>query len=210
MVEIKVPFSLYDFWGNIFPGIFLLSFIIIENFRIDIISIDFLTVSFFIFVAYVIGQIIQGIGYFFEKKYYGKFGKYPSIYLIQDSNNSLSKELRKKLKNAIQSKFKVSTKIKEQEMFDLCYRYIIQKGIGERAERFLSLFGFYRGMIIASLIAFLFSIANYLIFKMNTILILVLLIIFTIVFFYRFIHFGKRFAQEVYMQFYVTSITDKK
>lgn len=230
MVDVKIPFSLYDIWANIFPGMFLILIIVAENFKLDI-SVDFLTISFFVFAAYVAGQLIQGLGHFFRVLFHSlrvsllreklrieldfKPERYPSEYFISKNNKWFSEPFRKKLDGKICSVFKVPHNANPLEKFDLCYMYVTQKGFGERAERFLSLYGFYRGMLISSILAIAVSIINLYAFKTsainatNILIISILLAISAIIFFNRSARFDKKFAQEIYEQFYVASFSKK-
>lgn len=235
MVDVKIPFNLYDIWAGIFPGMFLILILAMENFNLDFASIDFLAASFFVFAAYLVGQLIQGLGrvfrifsYYFirlsawicrklDKKLPGglRLERYSSEQFLKKGSGWFSEEFRKRLEESICSRFKVSHKIREIEKFDLCYRYVAQKGFGERAERFLSLYAFHRGMVMSSMLAIAGSIISLSVLKTsimgatNTAIISIFLAISAIIFFRRSVSFDRKFAQEIYEQFYVASDANK-
>lgn len=210
MGDTKIPFSLYDFWASIFPGIFLISFIVALTFPLSAITLDSVSITLLLIVAYVVGQILQGLGSILEMVYYRKGGRYPSVLYLKEEDKWFSKEFGSKLKEEISKKFGMSSDSRLQEMFDLCYRYVIQKGIGGRAEKFLSIHGFYRGMTVAASIAFISSLINiYFYYSTQNLLIAIAMLFSILIFFYQYTRFSRRFVHEVYSQFYVHVTTEK-
>ena len=178
----------------------------------DQIKLDYVSATFLLIGACVLGQILQGFGSIIEKVYYNKKGsRYPSVLYLKEESKFFSDEFKSKLKERISKKFEVSHDLPLQEMFNLCYRYVIQEGREERAEKFLSIHGFYRGLTVAALIAFVSSLINiyYQHFSNQSLLMGIVMFFFTIQFFYRYIGAGRTLVHEVYLQFYIHATTEQ-
>jgi len=210
---LKNHYDLYDFLGYILPGLLLLGtivFILQRYFNIS--AIGFLSNStviesgVFVVSSFIVGHLIQGFCNPIEKMIYKKkWNGYPSSKFLEESNKHFSKEYKQKLKEKLYNHFGLSEKSSYQELFDSAYCFLLQKKYRGKVERFLSMHGFYRSLMMTCLILFLFFLIL-LIFKVYSIEVFIFTIIFLIstsIFYKRFIRFSVRFADTVYKEFFV-------
>ncbi len=217
MGSLRIPFSFYDFFGNIFPGFILLMIIywilVPENtyeklFHFFDVTKDFKYIITFVIllVSYGLGHVVSHIGsYIFEKIVIRKWLKYPSYNLFnpdqkyrffKDYKRSYSKEFI----TAFSKNFeKIFGKYGDYDMFMLCFTTVKEKCSTsfERLTVFISLYGFSRNSSTAFLIlTIVLLIKGYLLYSGISLLI-------AYVFFLRFLKFYRIYADEVFRTFYV-------
>jgi len=219
-VEHAAPyFDIYDFFGYLLPGSIIYGTLIYYGYTFNIVesSITYLLTHavygpiIFLFSSYLLGQTIQIMGSFTEQHFiYCKNWlwekEYPSKSLVSDDEKRCYKEdFKKELKEKINNFFGLSTEVPDQTKFELCYTLTIQKGIGKRVEKFLSMSSLYRGLFISFLITSIVATLSIIQLGVyfNYCYIPVSFCVITILFLMRYLYFGKRFADAVYRDFFV-------
>lgn len=231
-------FNTYDFLGYIVPGALVLWVTtILFNDILEIPFIinptgDFGESAIFLVISYFIGHLVQAYGNIIEQRLKEKIWKgFPSNRLLKEGDTSYSEGFRKKLQNVLTRFFDIDTeKIpndlssekrselenrRRQELFNLAYVFIVQKGIAGHTEAFNGIYGLYRGLIggaILSEVIFLIGTIKYIFTTVfissewkKFVLFISLTLFFEIcrkTFYKRLERFGNRFADSVYQNFY--------
>jgi uncharacterized membrane protein YbhN (UPF0104 family) len=215
-MEIKnLKASIYDILGYFLPGLLVILVLILLflNYNVkflfeEIKRLSTTEIFLAIIIAYIIGHLIQSISNILEN-IFSKLPllKYisgaPSYQYLSESNKFYSNEFKKLILDAAKDIFK-SENLKEKELFNLCYSLILQKGETYRIELFVSLYGFYRGLLYSCLISsILFS-------MYRNFILAIAFVIFAILFLQRYKRFRSYFEDYVYRDFYIYYVTNYK
>lgn len=161
-------FSFYDFLGYIIPGAILLLAVI--YWAESVLEFDLVTVAsisdvgqttLFLIVAYLVGHLMQAFGRRLEKTE-AKSSGYFSVRFLRPDATFYTQDFKKQLLDAIQETFALTPLVdppdnetrdrRLQEMFNVCYTYVIQRGIGQHAEIHNATYGFFRGALVLWLV----------------------------------------------------------
>jgi len=172
-------FNFYDFLAYIIPGsvvtVLLVYFIgsICGNPGFLFTYVTGLSGSIiFLVIGYMAGHIIQARGRQIELKEKDKWGGYFSVQFLRNDNNFYTASFKKLIKEKTKSQFGIPVDLKGaateenrnkryQEIFNLCYELILQKGISGRTNIQNAVYGMFRGAIAAREVAiFLASVAS--------------------------------------------------
>ncbi len=218
---IKSLFNIYDLFSYLSNG-FILSVVIYFLYfgKKNIIeaTIEKLTLSvsviLLVIVSYIIGHLISMLSSsFFEKIIIKNLLGYPSsnffsekqirfkavriIFGVYFYKASYSKVLKDKIKNKYKEIFILD--FRNSENFNLCFHYVKEKSLVtyNRLLTFISIYGFCRNLSINFLIIAVILLANsYFLFGLIT-------IIFSYLFFLRYLKFFRQYGDEVYKTFIV-------
>jgi len=206
----QTVFGVYEFFANIIPGtVIILTFLYVTGYASVLLSYtavsDSIVIVLLVFLAFVIGLAIQGTSAFFEK-YINKrkYGGYPSSLYLNENNPTFAKYFKDKIREIAKKKFGVPIDSESNQIFDLCYTYVMQKNISVRVRDFLRTYIFSRNMMVTMIIeAGLFF---YLAGQEQQILFVaagIASIGLSYVFYARFLRYGESFAKEVLRSFLV-------
>ena len=210
-------FTSYDFFGYIFPGAIILSTLTFSYNLLKFVPSTDLTgliveAALFLGLSYIIGHVVQALAMLVDKKLVYQFlAKFPSSVLLLDENTHFSSQFKMKLRGLVLTSFNLPPEIEHQEMFNLCYTFVMQKEITTRVERFLGLYGFTRGLSFSFFFSALILSTNMILTQIMSIDIFILtisMILLAILFLNRHLAFGTRFVDAVYRDFYVFRIRE--
>lgn len=233
MVDLKISFSKYDYFGIIIPG-FTLLILILFLFPLEIFielsniinlfgglefAFIFLIGLAIVIISYLFGIIISGMGYWLiEGKIIENKLKYPSTHLFQtkETTKSLFKNYRSKYSvqfrdhfNEVFINYFEKKNYKETDKFKLCYHLVKEKSpvAFQRLTTFISLYGLYRNLTITFIIGtFLYL---YKIILTLNLLYLILILGFpllSIFCFNNFLKFFRIYADEVFRSFFIYAL----
>jgi hypothetical protein len=162
-------FSFYDFLGYIIPGAILL--LALTYWAESVVKFDLVTVgsvsdvgqtTLFLIVAYLVGHLMQAFGREFEKREARNWGGYFSVQFLRPDATFYTEDFKSQLLDAIRGTFGLTPLVdapdsemrdrRLQEMFNVCYTYVIQRGIGQHAEIHNATYGFFRGALVLWLV----------------------------------------------------------
>ena len=168
-VEMTSRFGFYDFLGYIIPGAILL--LALTYWAESVLKFDLVTVgsisdvgqtTLFLIVAYLVGHLMQAFGRQLEKREAKSWGGYFSVQFLRPDDTFYTQDFKKRLLHAIREAFGLTPLVdppdnktrdrRLQEMFDVCYTYVIQRGIGQHAEIHNATYGFFRGALVLWLV----------------------------------------------------------
>lgn len=235
MVDLKISFSKYDYFGILIPGfllltiiVFLLPFELFFNLSSLLKLLGNLEFAFIfliglgiIVIIYLIGVIVSGMGYWLiEGKIISKKLKYPSNHLLQKNERNKSNKFFKKYRSSYSELFRnqfnktfndyfKEKNYDENDKFKLCYHVVKEKSpiAFQRLTTFISLYGLYRNLTITFMIGtFLFL---YQIIITHNLIYLVLIFAFPLLSlfcFNNFLKFFRIFADEVFRSFFIYTL----
>jgi len=224
-------FTFYDFVGFFIPGaIFNLNIVIIAYFYHSLNLLEFcngfLGSVIFIISSYIIGHLIQEIGYLITKRYSTYKVRLSHLFLCY-SDVHFSEDFKKQLLLFLTSSFLGNeTEFNPEDdprtstlLFSLCYAFVVDNGIGKRAENYNGLFALSRGLFTVSGICMIIHVGVFFFdiiseyrlsgtirmqnAYLDSLLMGFVFVIFIIVFKKRFNDYSRRFVDAVYRSFYV-------
>lgn len=236
MVDLKISFSKYDYFGIIFPGILLLIgfFLVIPtdvliNYGSLIDSFGELKFVFIfliglsiIFISYLIGIIISEFGaWLIEKKIIGIKLNYPSHNLFQDSYKGKFESYRKPYSKTFQNQFnKIFNSYfenvnyqEDEDKFKLCFTIVKEKCpiAFARLNTFIALYGLSRNLSIAFLLLIPVFLYNLIVFlNLPLIIFIIICPLLSFFCFLNFLKFFRIYADEVFRSFYVYGLEIEK
>lgn len=158
-------FNFYDIYGYLLPGLTLLTLLWLPFGLVakEWPTAQFLSALVALAFGYVIGHVLQILAKIaFPSTSKDRTGKdrYPSYILLEDNDQTLSPELKKRIADMIQSRFGIDVSDagnsdlgirdrRRQDAFLLCRTTLIQKGIAAYAEQFQGMYVFMRGLTAA-------------------------------------------------------------
>lgn len=154
----QATFGVYEFFANIIPGfLVILTFIYSLGYSSVILSntmvADSILVILLVFSAFVLGLAIQGISAAIEKPVnQKKYGGYPSSHYLDEGDSTFPKYFKERIRDLTKRKFGIPLDASSQQIFDLCYTYVMQKNISSRVKDFLRTYTFSRNMVVAMII----------------------------------------------------------
>lgn len=203
-------FGVYEFFADIIPGMLtILTFIYVTGYTSVLLSntaaADSIFIVLLVFLAFVIGLAIQGVSAFFEKHINKrKYGGYPSSLYLNENNSVFPKYFKDKIREIAKKKFGIPMDATSNQIFDLCYTYVMQKNISARVKDFLRTYTFSRNMMVTMIIeaGLLFYLAGL---KQQPWFIAAGLgsIGLSYIFYKRFLRYGESFAKEVFRSFFI-------
>jgi len=234
-------FSFYDFLGYIIPGTILL--LAVVYWAESVVDFDLLTLgsisdlgqtALFLAVAYLVGHLMQAFGRLIETHEVKRWGGYFSVQFLRPDDTNYTEGFKAKLLRAIHDTFSLdpvenppddtTRDARLQEMFNICYTFVVQRGIAQHAEIHNATYGFFRGSLVlwlAVIALFIVAVIRHasiaiagaldysdtsfddLKWHLVTAGVTVALAAATLPFLRgRFAHFGRRFVDAVYRSFY--------
>jgi len=199
-------FGIYEVLSDILPGsMLLMTFIYKYNLVQFKMLPESLLIIIFIFLAFIIGQIIHCIAsdieeYINRKKYQG----YPSSTLLSDEDTTFPRYFKDIIRQKVNTNFKTPLDSSSQHIFDICYTFITQNKLSNRVMIFLNMYTFSRNMMVTTFIeGIMLLILSYI--ENNLVIGLISLLSFlsTYFFYKRFIRYANSFAKEVFRSYFV-------
>ena len=236
MVDLKISFSKYDYFGIIIPGFTLLIlilflcpleiFIELSNLLNLFGNLEFAFIFLIglaiVIISYLFGTIISGMGYWLiEDKIIKNKLRYPSTHLFRTKKttkgwfknyrSNYSDQFREHFNEVFNNYFNSFKKenYKETDKFKLCYHLVKEKSpvAFQRLTTFISLYGLYRNLTITFILGtFLYL---YKIIITLDLLYLILIIGFpllSIFCFNNFLKFFRIYADEVFRSFFIYAL----
>jgi hypothetical protein len=198
----------------------------------------------FLVVSYVVGHVVQGRGRMIEQKEKDVWGGYFSVQFLRHDNSFYSPDFKNMLKKAAQSQFGLAVDLagnevtqeqkdkRHQEVFELCYALVVQKGISGQVEIHNATYGMFRaslaarevGIFLAAIAAirhasllgiywYASGLAYYEPESTNLIISLLILVLLLGIGSFlkaRLRHFAQRFVDSVYRNFAVYEVTKEE
>jgi len=199
-------FGIYEVLSDILPGsILLMTFLLKSDLKQFEMLPDSLLILTFIFIAFIIGQIIHCIasdleGYINQKKY----GGYPSSILLSDEDTTFPKYFKDTIRQKVNKNFQTPLDSSSQHIFDICYTFVIQNKLSNRVMIFLNMYTFSRNMMVAMFIeGIILSILAYIEINLLIGLISLLSLCSPYFFYQRFDRYANSFAKEVLRSYFV-------
>jgi len=159
--------NFYDFLSYIIPGslaVLLLLFFIGSIFGTPGVLISYVSgfgeTIVFLIVGYFAGHLIQARGRQIELKEKDEWGGYFSIQFLRESNDFYTADFKGTLKRNAESEFGLPVDIadnsvtqeqkdkRHQEIFNLCYDFVVQKGISRSPDIHNGIYGMFRGAMV--------------------------------------------------------------
>jgi len=209
-----VIFGVYEILSNIFPGALLLVTIILflininttflSKYNYEIFS-DNIIFLIFLFISFILGQIIQSISSIWEKIYYKKvFHGYPSEKILSEGDHTFPPYFKEEIRKKINNEYGVPNESSSQHIFEICYTYVVENNLSNRVTNFLNMYTFSRNMIITSLIEGLLLVTwSFLKSDINIRLIGIIFLCTVLPFFERYQNYAKAFAKEVFRSYFI-------
>lgn len=158
-------FSLYDFLGYIIPGAFLTMLLvyliggILGKGEVLLTYVNGVGETIiFLVVSYVVGHVVQARGRMIEEKEKDAWGGYFSMQFLRSENDFYTSELKRILKQEAKSQFGLTVDLPDiilptqeqkdkryQEIFNLCYALVVQKGLSMQVDIHNAVYGMFRG-----------------------------------------------------------------
>jgi hypothetical protein len=198
-------FGLYEFFANIVPGTIVLSTLILM-FKVTLFSSSSFfseSIQFLLFIlsAFIIGLALQALSSRLTKG-----TKYPSEHYLEAGHPTIPEYMKNDIRMSANQMFGIPMEAKPQEIFDVCYIYLLQNKITTRLQTFLYAYTLARCMIATMLAeSLLFAVWFY--FNLEPLLLVTALfsIPLALVFKDLFLNYQKAFAKEVLRSFFINS-----
>jgi len=160
-------FNFYDLLGYLLPGATVaLTLYWISTYALGLqlpaLQTDFGSSVFFLGLSYLVGQLVHGIGSFYEDSINKPYGgrRVSERLLLPETDpialHSFTPDLKKRIFTAAQTVFVVAND--PREVFEQCYALVVQKELAMHTEIFLALNGLARSMLVASSIGFVLGV----------------------------------------------------
>ncbi len=210
-------FGVYEVLSNIVPGSVIVAtgfifYLSVSHLSTQEIALPDIFLSLLlVFLSFIVGVAIQGLSAHFERWIFLRTHReQPSKTLLDSGNEVFPAHFKSQLLELAQKRLRAPKDSDPQHVFDLCYSYVIQKGIGSRVALFLSMYSFSRNMTVAMLLEpiLLISWALFVPTYSSWLAVLVLgSLALAYLFYERFLRYSNSFAKEVYRSFYVDEVT---
>lgn len=211
----EARFGLYELFANIIPGTIFLMFLVYIGVQINLLTYNniiniinynyTLIIIMFTILSFVVGQVLQAWGSLFCYMIYKlQYGGFPSVNILDENKSSFPKHFIKLIKEDVINNLNINDDdYNSQNIFDLCYTYVIQNDISVRVINFLNMFEFSKNMMGTTFIMIIISV-----FMMKNNfqfygLLSVIFSIVTILFYYNFIRYGNSFSNEVLRSYFI-------
>jgi hypothetical protein len=203
--------NFYDIFGYIFPGAIIvgasavLASALFKGIDLDADHISTAEWALFPFVSYLVGIANQAFGGRFESAANRRiWGEWPSKAFMGENSSRYSPAFRDRLRKIVADAYQLPEKDFDRDGFWLCYSYVVQNGVGRRAEAFLGMSALSRGLIVACLLgAIALVLAAVADTALPPLLAAAVLLLAMPAFFDRWKRSTSSFADAVYRDFYV-------
>jgi len=199
-------FGIYEVLSDILPGsILLMTFLVKSDLKHFEMLPESLLILTFIFIAFIIGQIIHCIASELERYInQKKFGGYPSAKLLTEEDTTFPKYFKDTIRKKVNADFQTPQDSSPQHIFDICYTFVIQNKLSNRVMIFLNMYTFSRNMMVAMFIeGIILSILSYIEINLIISFVSLLSLCSTYFFYQRFDRYANSFAQEVLRSYFV-------
>jgi hypothetical protein len=153
--------NLYDFLGYLIPGtaVVLSIYLLLRDIQVitEPIEIGSLGDSLIVLIiGYFMGHVIQAFGHKIEQFYLKRWGGWESLKLLGQDDKTYTATLKGKILAAAQDVFGVEVdpekpekeqRRQKQDLFNLCYSLVIQKGVAPHTPIFHGIYALYRGIV---------------------------------------------------------------
>jgi len=215
--------NLFDVFGYLVPGCVVCALGLLLAYRLELVTGDVTTGAALALLplGYVVGFVSYHIvtwaehlyvrtRRFIRKQLKCDESLLASQRLLDDGAGSFTEEFRAKLKEELRTRFDVQVRnaTEYQQAFDLCYDFVIQKGVGAYTENFRAVDGLCKNLIGVGLICVAVFVVLFVRGDSYAKFFVVEACVGGLVCFigmYGHIRFAKRFAISVYRSFYVWS-----
>ena len=202
-------FGVYEILSDIIPGFIILitTFSFFYTYLPKSIPESLYIVSF-IFISFIIGQIIHCIasnieGYINNIKY----GGYPSALFMTNNNNTFPQYFKDNIRQQLYHEYGTPLDSDPQHVFDLCYTFVTQNNLSNRVMIFLNMYTFSRNMMLVTIIEGIYlGIISYVTYNANLWLMSMVVIISSYFFYHRFIRYAESFAKEVLRSYFINRV----
>lgn len=165
MNKLISKFNLYDHFGYVFVGLYQIISLFI--FVSIVQSKEFPDLSVFIalensigliMVSYFVGHLVQGLSNFFDNLVNNRFLK--KLFKNLKSEKTKKEESKKQwtyITEKAQNFFELPPSIKQNQIFKYCQLYALSNDFSGHVSLFNSMYSFYRGFFISTLLNLLFA-----------------------------------------------------
>jgi hypothetical protein len=156
-------FNFYDFLGYIIPGSFLtlvFAYLLFSSLGETDVLVKNLSgfgeTIIFLVIGYFVGHLIQVRGAWIEREEKKRWGGWFSIQFLRKDNNHYTEDFKRRLKESAEKQFGIveikggRKEIRDrryQEIFQLCYTSVVQKGASGQADIFNAICLMLRGIL---------------------------------------------------------------
>jgi hypothetical protein len=136
---------------------------------------------------------------------------FPSAVMLDKDNHFLDDEVKEGIRRQAVSKLGASLNDSSQKIFNLCYAYINDKGIGQRARQFQNMYSFCRNtmsaLIIDSALVLAWAVSPWRDSSVPLVVLAGASFLISFVFARMFLKYTENFAEEVFTSFYARATT---
>lgn len=210
MRTINLESNIYDTLGFILPGLTVLVtlyWLYTGNLSIDL---TLYNSGRILIIGYLLGHLLQSLANIIEGQILQKHEKirwlsgFPKYNPLSTESKFYTDSTKRIIKTAAIRYFKLGRNASVLEIQKLCQSLLIQKGLNSNIEKFVAMFGFYRGLTLSMFLSTLVFLVRWKVLVDNqSFLIGVATLTATVLFWQRYKRFGKIFADYVYRDFYV-------
>jgi len=208
----RAAFGVYEIFSNLIPGsLVVMTVAVSPQFSfLNLAANGFLGgffVLFLIFLSFIVGVAVQELSSLIEKPIFKrKYGGLPSSVMLDPSDSTFPPFFKEEIRQLAKQNLGIPEEASSQNVFELCYTYVIQKGISKRVLQFLSMYYFSRNMMLVMPIeAFIL----WVLVPPSALSLLagVVCLGLSLAFYERFVGYARHFAKEVLRSFYVDMYT---
>jgi hypothetical protein len=214
MIETSV-FGLYEIFSNIMPGLILLVTLweFVGSFwHAPILTLDSnVLLVFFVLLSFILGVAIQALSAPFEKWVFTvRHRGYPSSKLLDADDITFPDDFKKRIRRLVHAHLGISRSSTSQQIFDLCYTYLVQNNISRRVTMFLNMYSFCRNMSVAMLaeaaVLFIWGALGF----PSLVVFGLLSTVLAFLFYHRSVRYSFSFATEVFRGYYVDQMQGER
>ena len=204
----RAAFGVYEIFSNLIPGSLVVMTIAVSP------QFSFLTLAgngflgaflvlFLVFLSFIVGVVVQALSSSVEKPIFErKFGGLPSSIMLDPNDSTFPPFFKKEIRQLVKQNLGIPDEASSQNVFELCYTYVIQKGISKRVLQFLSMYYFSRNMMFVMPIE-AFALWTLIPLSALSLIAGVVCLGLSFAFYERFVGYARHFAKEVLRSFYV-------
>lgn len=215
-MKLNLESNIYDTLGFILPGLTILVtlyWLYAENLNIDL---TLYNSGAILIISYLLGHLLQSLANIIEGQILREHEKirwlsgFPEHNPLSTESKFYTDSTKKRIKSAAIRYFKLDKNASVFEVRKLCQSLLIQKGLNYNIEKFVAMFGLYRGLTLSMLLSsFVFLIRWKALGNNQSFLIGVVTLTAAVLFWQRYKRFGKIFVDYVYRDFYVYYMSRK-
>lgn len=209
----EMGFDAYVILADILPGSLIVGTVLARtNLKYFEIFPDSISIILFVFMAFIIGQIIHCMASIAERFINKtKYGSYPSSKIFLDEDTTFPKYFKDNIRKKLNENYGTPLDSSSQHIFEICYTFITQNKLSVRAMTFLNMYTFSRNiMVTLCLEGIMLSIWAYI--ESNVYIGYFAAISFcsTYFFYIRFIRYADSFVKEVITSYFVSQVLCKE